>query len=131
MSESLPGWRRRARAAARRWLAAILAERLRAHAEAAEALREAIPALEAASEALAAERRGVALQLRWRTGPFLPEMPVHRAWARHPGVRAIFTRRHLPDCPSCAVGVDETLAEVAFGYGFDLDALLGELNGLL
>ncbi|MCB9795529.1 MAG: hypothetical protein H6741_22715 [Alphaproteobacteria bacterium] len=133
MSESPPsaGRRRRARAALRRWLAARLTEVLEPHVEAAEALRGAIDPLVEASSALRAEQARVQRWLRWRTGPFAAEMTVHQAWARHPGVRAIFARRHLPDCPSCAVGADETLAEVAFGYDFDLDALLMELNALL
>jgi hypothetical protein len=62
---------------------------------------------------------------------FTAEMTVHAAWARHPGVAAVFAARHLPACPDCAVGADETLAEAAFGYALDLQRLLDQLNGLL
>ena len=65
------------------------------------------------------------------TAPFTPSMTVHQAWARHPGVKAIFARHHLPDCPSCPVGQDERLEEAAFGYGIPLAPWLTELNALL
>jgi len=126
-----PGWARRLRSALRGWLAARLIDGFAAHAEAADELRAQLQPLGDASRALQDEQRRVAQWLRWRVGPFTQEMTVHRAWARHPGVRGIFARRHLPACPDCAVGADETLAEVAFGYDFDLDALLRELNALL
>ncbi|MFT5585397.1 MAG: hypothetical protein ACI9VR_002986, partial [Cognaticolwellia sp.] len=60
------------------------------------------------------------------TAPFSPTMTVHQAWMRHPGVRAIFVRHHLPDCPSCPVGADERLEEAAFGYGIPLEPWLAE-----
>ncbi len=63
--------------------------------------------------------------------PFTASMTVHAAWARHPGTARIFRAHHLPACPDCAVGADETLAEAAFGYGLDLDDLLARLNDLL
>ncbi len=66
-----------------------------------------------------------------RRQPFAGHMTVHAAWARHPGVAGIFAGHHLPACPDCAVGADETLAEAAYGYGLDLGALLGQLNALL
>lgn len=65
------------------------------------------------------------------TAPFSPTMTVHQAWTRHPGVRAIFARHHLPDCPACPVGADERLEEAAFGYGIPLQPWLAELNALL
>ena len=57
-------------------------------------------------------------------------MTVHEAWARHPGVRDVFTERHLPHCDSCPVGADERLEEAAFGYAIDLEELLKDLNAL-
>ena len=66
-----------------------------------------------------------------RSAPFAADMTVHAAWARHPGVAAIFAARGLPDCPACAVGQDETLSEVADGYGFSLQTFLQELEDLL
>jgi hypothetical protein len=65
------------------------------------------------------------------TRPFRPEMTVHAAHARHPGVQAIFARRGLPRCLDCAVGADETLAEAAHGEDLDLRVLLAELDALL
>ena len=61
---------------------------------------------------------------------FHPKMTVHEAWDRHPGVRAVFTRYHLPHCDRCPVGRDERLEEAAFGYSIDLSKLLEELNAL-
>lgn len=65
------------------------------------------------------------------SAPFTSDMTVHAAWARHPGVAGIFASHHLPACPDCAVGADETLGEAAFGYALDLSDLLARLNGLL
>ena len=61
---------------------------------------------------------------------FHGKMTVHEAWARHPGVREVFTRHHLPHCDRCPVGEDERLEEAAFGYSMDLNRLLEELNAL-
>ena len=61
---------------------------------------------------------------------FHAKMHVHEAWAKHPGVREIFAAHHLPHCDSCAVGADERLEEVAFGYALNLDELLSALNAL-
>ncbi len=62
--------------------------------------------------------------------PFHATMTVHQAWAKHPGVRAIFAQHHLPHCDRCPVGADERLEEVAFGYAIDLETLLEALNAL-
>lgn len=78
----------------------------------------------------ASARRATA-EARARLAPFTAETTVHQAWARHPGVAAIFGRYALHACPSCSVGVDETLKEAAFGYDIPLDHLLKELNRLL
>lgn len=95
------------------------------------AWRAEAQALARARGALAQDQERLARRLARRGSPFTADMTVHEAWARHPGVRAIFTRRHLPACPACAVGVDETLAEAAFGYRMSLEELLQELNALL
>jgi hypothetical protein len=63
--------------------------------------------------------------------PFSGGMTVHRAWARHPGVRRVFAGYHLPACDRCAVGEDETLEEAAEGYQIPLETLLRQLNALL
>lgn len=85
----------------------------------------------ARSEALCEAAGLLARSVETRTGPFVPDMTVDHAWRRHPGVRAVFTARHLPACDQCAVRHDETLQEVAAAYGFGLDALLRDLNSLL
>ena len=86
------------------------------------AIRAAIPPL---------ERRVQTAEHRLDQGPFHAGMTVHAAHDRHPGVAAIFAARGLPACPACAVGVDETLGEAAFGEGFAVEPLLAELNALL
>jgi hypothetical protein len=53
---------------------------------------------------------------------------VHVAIARDPRVERALVARGLPRCRDCAVGAEETLAEAAFGEGFDLDGLLSELG---
>jgi len=63
--------------------------------------------------------------------PFSGTTTVHRAWARHPGVRGVFAQYHLLACPDCPVGADETLEEAARGYRIPLSVLLGQLNALL
>jgi hypothetical protein len=61
-------------------------------------------------------------------GPIDADTTVHAALARSPRTAAALARRGLPACADCAVGADETLAEAAFGEGFDLDGLLAELR---
>jgi hypothetical protein len=56
-------------------------------------------------------------------------MTVHAAHDRDPRAAVLFGERGLPRCLDCAVGADETLAEAATGEGFDLEVLLGLLNG--
>jgi hypothetical protein len=113
---------------ARAWLGsrvtAALQPRRDALTEADEILRAARPA---------AGRLGARIDrdlLRFDLSPFSPRMTVHAAHARHPGVREAFARRGLPRCEDCAVGADETLAEAAFGEGFDVEALVAELEAL-
>lgn len=110
---------------------AALAEALAPHTRETEALRGAVTALRAEVAALSAERARCAARLERAWGPFVLEMTVHEAWARHPGVRRVFTRHHLPACDACAVGVDETLGEAADGHDLDPIDLLAELNALL
>lgn len=112
-----------------------LRERLRARVEAE------IGPLSAAADGLRVERRNQAralASLRDRLdglealgGDFHPDMTVHAAWRRHPGVARVFARYGLPDCLSCSVGVDESLAEAAEGYDLPPEQLLAELQALL
>lgn len=96
-----------------------------------EAWRAVAGALEGGRGELGRELGVLGRYLTRRKLPFSLDMTVHEAWARHPGVRGVFTRHHLPACPACAVGVDETLVEAALGHHLDPDALLTELNTLL
>ena len=89
-------------------------------AGAAASAAAAVRVLEGAVEDAAEARR-----------PFSGTTTVHRAWARHPGVRGVFAGYHLPACPDCPVGEDETLEEAARGYQIPLSVLLGQLNALL
>lgn len=86
-----------------------------------EALRGRVRTLDRAVEAAAP---------RYDRTPIGPGLTVHAAHARDPRVQAVFARHGLPDCPSCAVGADETLAEAALAEGFSVDALLAELRTL-
>jgi hypothetical protein len=61
---------------------------------------------------------------------FVPEMTVSEALALHPHARWVLAAYHLGGCTSCGAAVEETLAEVAVGYGLSLEGLLTDLNGL-
>ena len=112
----------------REWLGdevrAVLSPREALTAPVREALTTALPALDALEDAL------VVAANRFDPGPFRPEMTVHAAHFRHPGVRAIFAARGLPGCPDCPVGADESLAEAAHAEGLVIEELLGALRGL-
>ena len=95
------------------------------------ALHVELAALKLGITALARDREALDRWLARRAGPFTGDMTVHEAWARHPRAKEVFARHHLPACPACAVGADETLAEAAFGYRLSLEDLLGELNAVL
>lgn len=86
-----------------------------------DALRGALRSLERAVPEVAP---------RFDRTPLGPDMTVHAAHARDPRVQQVFARHGLPDCPSCAVGADETLAEAARAEGVPLEALLAELRAL-
>lgn len=62
---------------------------------------------------------------------FAPDMTVGEAMAFHPNARWVFASYHLGGCTHCAVSNEETLAQVAEGYGISLESLLGDLNSLL
>lgn len=62
---------------------------------------------------------------------FVAEMTVDSALALHPSVRWVFAAYHLGGCSNCASSSEETLAEVATGYGVSLERLLSDLNALL
>ena len=56
---------------------------------------------------------------------------VADALAMHPKARWVFAAYHLGGCNACNLAHEETLEEVATGYGVSLDALLRDLNSLL
>ncbi|HUP48744.1 MAG TPA: disulfide oxidoreductase [Thermoanaerobaculia bacterium] len=64
-------------------------------------------------------------------GRFEAEMTVDEAMALHPAARWVFAAYHLGGCSICSVSNEETLAQVAQGYGLPLEKLLGDLNSLL
>ena len=58
-------------------------------------------------------------------------MTVEEALAFHPAAKWVFASYHLGGCSNCDSASDETLAEVAEGYGLPLQKLLNDLNSLL
>jgi hybrid cluster-associated redox disulfide protein len=62
---------------------------------------------------------------------FAPETIVAEALAMHPHARWVFAAYHLGGCNGCGRSTDETLAEVAQGYGLALEDFLRDLNSLL
>jgi hybrid cluster-associated redox disulfide protein len=58
-------------------------------------------------------------------------MTVGEALALHPNARWVFASFHLGGCTHCAISTEETLAQVAEGYGLSLDQLIDALNSLL
>ena len=75
---------------------------------------------------LAMERR-----IERPTGDYSAEMTMAQVLRRHPGARAVLAQEGLPDCSGCAVRFDETLAEAAEAYGFELPQLLARLQALV
>jgi hypothetical protein len=61
---------------------------------------------------------------------FEPHTLVSDALALHPKARWVFAAYHIGGCRACERAADETLEEVATGYGIPLDRLLRDLNGL-
>lgn len=62
---------------------------------------------------------------------FAKEMTVGEAMALHPNTRWVFASYHLGGCSHCAVSMEETIEQVAEGYGVPLDKLMADLNALL
>ena len=58
-------------------------------------------------------------------------MTVGEAMALHPNARWVFASYHLGGCSHCAISTEETIGQVAEGYGVPLDKLLDDLNSLL
>jgi len=62
---------------------------------------------------------------------FVPEMTVGEALAFHPAARWVFAAYHIGGCSQCAMSEEETLAQLAEGYGLPLEKLIRDLNTLL
>ena len=61
-----------------------------------------------------------------------PDITMRDLVAQYPGAqRALFRAYHIGGCSHCASSSEETLAEVAEGYGLPLHKLLSDLNSLL
>jgi hybrid cluster-associated redox disulfide protein len=61
---------------------------------------------------------------------FVPDMTVGQAMALHANARWVFASYHLGGCSHCAISNEETIEQVAEGYGVPLDKLLEDLNSL-
>lgn len=55
---------------------------------------------------------------------------VSDALSRHPKARWVFAAYHIGGCNGCERAINETLEQVATGYGIPLDKLLRDLNSL-
>jgi hybrid cluster-associated redox disulfide protein len=62
---------------------------------------------------------------------FMKEMTVGEAMSVHPNARWVFASYHLGGCSHCAISNEETIEQVAEGYGVPLDKLIEDLNTLL
>jgi hybrid cluster-associated redox disulfide protein len=62
---------------------------------------------------------------------FQPDTIVADALTLHPKARWVFAAYHIGGCNGCERAPDETLEQVATGYGIPLEKLLGDLNSLL
>lgn len=61
---------------------------------------------------------------------FVPEMTVGEALASHPAARWVFAAYHIGGCSHCVMSEEETLAQLAEGYGLPLEKLIRDLNSL-
>ena len=62
---------------------------------------------------------------------FNKDMTVGAAMTLHPNARWVFASYHLGGCSHCAISNEETIEQVAEGYGVPLDKLVDDLNSLL
>ena len=61
---------------------------------------------------------------------FSRETIVADALRMHPKARWVFIAYHLGGCDGCGLAAEETLEQVADGYGIPLERLLADLNSL-
>lgn len=62
---------------------------------------------------------------------FFPEMTIMEAMSVHPRVGEVFAAFHLGGCSSCGISEYETVEQVCWGYGVDVEMLLEVLEGLM
>lgn len=62
---------------------------------------------------------------------FVPDMTVEQVLAAHPKARWVLAAWHLGGCSTCGVSAEETLEQVADGYGLPIEKLLADLNSLV
>lgn len=60
-----------------------------------------------------------------------PKNTIEEVLKSHTTAKQVLAGVHLPNCSSCMVRFDETLAEAAANYEFDLEDLLNRLNLVL
>ncbi|MBX3052633.1 MAG: hypothetical protein KF753_14215 [Caldilineaceae bacterium] len=65
------------------------------------------------------------------TAAFRPAMTVRESYALHPQAQEILAAYHMGGCSSCAVEMDDTLAQVCVNAGIDTEQVIGDLNILL
>lgn len=61
---------------------------------------------------------------------FRAEMTVDAALSLDSRVKWVFAAYHIAGCDGCDRAPDETLEELARGYGIELSRLLSDLNSL-
>ena len=62
---------------------------------------------------------------------FRPAMSVRESYALHPQAQEILAAYHMGGCSSCAVELDDTIAQVCVNAGIDVGQVIGDLNVLL
>ena len=60
-----------------------------------------------------------------------PAMTVQQAHLLHPQAQVVLAAYHLGGCDSCAVALDETLADVCARSGTDVQKVVADLNQLI
>jgi hypothetical protein len=62
---------------------------------------------------------------------FRPSMSVRESYALHPQAQEILAAYHMGGCSSCAVELDDTIAQVCTNAGIEVGQVIGDLNSLL
>lgn len=86
--------------------------------------------LEASQAATVAELRAEIARSSGKAS-FRPAMSVRESYALHPQAQEILAAYHMGGCSSCAVEMDDTIAQVCTNAGIDVGQVIGDLNILL